>query len=202
MWQLTLWGPKLQSGLTWLAHLLCSWKSFFIMMILLGIDSQFAHVDVPVAAIIDEYPNLFPKKYAKAIVVGGCCTVGFLLGLPILTNGGYHIFNLFNDWVAFYGLLLLAFTFTIAVQYEYQFKTTKFRFLSDIEEMIGQINRPVRYYFMAMWFVGCPVMILFIVGNAFRGYQPMSEQYADDYGVENARLIYPKWTAVIGFLII
>ena len=47
------------------------WKAFsalfFVMMILLGIDSQFAHVDVPVAAIIDEYPNLFPKKYAKVI---------------------------------------------------------------------------------------------------------------------------------------
>ena len=100
----------------------------------------------------DEYPNLFPKKYAKAIVVGGCCTIGFLLGLPILTNGGYHIFNLFNDWVAFYGLLLLAFTFTVAVQYVYQFRTRKFRFLADIEEMIGTINRPIRYYFMSMWY--------------------------------------------------
>ena len=41
-------------------------------------------------------------------------------------------------------------------------------------------------------------MILFIVGNAVRGYQPMSEQYADDYGEENARLIYPAWSDVIG----
>ena len=64
--------------------------------------------------------------------------------------------------------------------------------------MIGKINKPVRYYFMSMWFVGSPVMILFIVANAFRGYKPMAEKYSEDYGEENAKLIYPDWSNVIG----
>ena len=34
---------------------------FFIMLVLLGIDSQFAMVDVLVAAALDEYPHIFRK---------------------------------------------------------------------------------------------------------------------------------------------
>ena len=95
------------------------------MLVLLGIDSQFAMVDVLVAAALDEYPHIFRKGkflflmsrffrseqkilgHRKTMVVGFCCLLGFLLGIPILTNGGYHLFNLINDYSAYYGLLLL-----------------------------------------------------------------------------------------------
>lgn len=166
---------------------------FFIMMVLLGVDSQFAHCDVPIQAFLDEYPNLLPKKFARAIVVGVACLVGFLIGIPILTNGGYHVFRFFDDYVALYGLLLLALTFTIAVNYIYQFMTVKFRFFGDIEKMIGRMNIVAKVYFSLMWFVGSPVMILFIVINAFIGYKPLADRYFDTYG-EDAYLIYPPWS--------
>ena len=38
---------------------------FFFMMILLGLDSQFAHTDVPITVIYDDYGHYLPKKYAK-----------------------------------------------------------------------------------------------------------------------------------------
>ena len=37
------------------------------MMVLLGVDSQFAHCDVPIQAFLDEYPNLLPKKFARSV---------------------------------------------------------------------------------------------------------------------------------------
>ena len=37
------------------------------MMVLLGVDSQFAHCDVPIQAFLDEYPNLLPKKFARFV---------------------------------------------------------------------------------------------------------------------------------------
>ena len=77
------------------------------MLVLLGIDSQFAMVDVLIAAILDSYPHIFRKGNRKSMVVGAICLAGFLLGFPILTNGGYHLFNLINDYSAYYGLLLL-----------------------------------------------------------------------------------------------
>ena len=60
----------------------------------------------------------------RAIVVGVACLVGFLIGIPILTNGGYHVFRFFDDYVALYGLLLLALTFIIAINYIYQARVT------------------------------------------------------------------------------
>ena len=90
-----------------------------------------------------------------------------------------------------------ALTFTIAIQYVYSFMTVKFRFLNDIEEMVGTIPRPIKWYFMSMWFVGAPVMIIFIVINAFLGYAPIADRYEKVYG-ENSYLIYPTWSNGLG----
>jgi len=181
---------------------------FFIMLVLLGIDSQFAMVDVLVAAALDEYPHIFRKGHRKSMVVGVCCLLGFLLGIPILTNGGYHLFNLINDYSAYYGLLLLALSFSIVIHFVYNFTTTRFRFLRDIEDMIGRMNIVARVYFMSMWYCGTPAMILFIIIYAFIGYDTIAANYAGSYGtvlvdgieVIASNLIYPDWTNVIAML--
>ena len=48
-----------------------------------------------------------------------------------------------------------------------------------------------KIYFYSMWFVGTPVMIIFIIIYAFIGYAPMSVWYGDAE-------IYPMWSSVIG----
>ena len=112
---------------------------FFIMLVTLGLDSQFAMVDVCVAALLDEYPHLFRRGHRKTFVVLFFCVAGFLLGIPILTKGGYHFFNLINDYCAWHGLLILALIFTLAIHYGYQFASSpKWRFVSDLEQMIGK----------------------------------------------------------------
>ena len=49
------------------------------------------------------------------------------------------------------------------IHFVYNFTTTRFRFLRDIEDMIGRMNIVARVYFMSMWYVGTPAMILFII---------------------------------------
>ena len=196
---------------------------FFIMLVLLGIDSQFAMTDVLIAAVLDTYPHIFRRGHRKTMVVGFFCLLGFLLGFPILTNGGYHLFNLINDYSAYYGLLLLgkclmlleealtdcnivsntqkALTFTISIHYVYQFASkkadgSKYRFISDIEEMIGRMNIVARYYLGSMWFFGTPAMLIYIIINAFMGFKPLHVAYT----MENSELVYPTWTTVIGNL--
>ena len=112
---------------------------FFIMLVTLGLDSQFAMVDVLVAGLLDEFPHIFRVGHRKTYVVLFFCVIGFLLGIPILTNGGLHFFNLINDYSAWHGLLILALIFSCAINFGYQFATTKFRFVSDLEEMIGKL---------------------------------------------------------------
>ena len=91
--------------------------------------------------------------------------------------------------------------------------TVKFRFFGDIEKMIGRMNIVAKVYFSMMWFVGSPVMILFIgkfwtfsgvvvkpiisVINAFIGYKPLADRYFDTYG-DDAYLIYPAWSNGLG----
>ena len=72
--------------------------------------------------------------------------------------------------------------------------------------MIGRMNIVARIYFMSMWYVGTPAMILFIIIYAFIGYDTIAANYAGSYGtvlvdgieVIASNLIYPDWTNVIG----
>jgi len=54
---------------------------FFLMLLMLGFDSQFAMVETVVTAVVDEFP-VFRGKKRKVAVVGFFCVVMFLLGLP------------------------------------------------------------------------------------------------------------------------
>lgn len=164
---------------------------FFIMLVTLGLDSQFAMVDVCVAAVMDEFP-VFRKGWRKTMVVLFFCVIGFLLGIPILTEGGLHFFNLINDYSAWHGLLILALVFSIAMHYCYNFATTKLRFITDLEEMIGKMNIVFRVYFYFMWFVGTPVMIIFILVNTFISYDTIAGYYGFD-NPEDGIEIYPAW---------
>ena len=96
--------------------------------------------------------------------------------------------------------------------------TVKFRFFGDIEKMIGRMNIVARIYFSMMWFVGSPIMILFIgqfrlfrnvtvklnhnvlVINAFIGYKPLADRYFETYG-DDAYIIYPAWSNGLGMYI-
>ena len=67
------------------------------MLITLGLDSQFAMVDVGIAGFFDEFPQ-FKKGWKKTMTVGIYCLIGFLLGFPLMTQAGLHWFNLINDY--------------------------------------------------------------------------------------------------------
>merc|ERR1711923_249012 len=56
---------------------------FFMMLITLGLDSQFTMTETLTTAILDQYPYLRKKKH---YVVIGACTMGFFLGLPMCAN--------------------------------------------------------------------------------------------------------------------
>ena len=102
--------------------------------------------------------------------------------------------------------MVKALSFSIVIHFVYNFTTTRFRFLRDIEDMIGRMNIVARIYFMSMWYAGTPAMILFIIIYAFIGYDTIAANYAGSYGtvlvggieVIASNLIYPDWTNVIG----
>ncbi|CBY07021.1 unnamed protein product [Oikopleura dioica] len=160
---------------------------FFIMLITLGLDSQFAFVDILIAGLLDEFPNL-RYGWRRTLTVSIFCFVGFLLGFPILTKGGLYWFKFVDNYSAYYGLLLLALFLSLSVHFGYNFMSEKFRFLKNMKEMNGNMNIVLKCYFYACWYLLTPGMIIFIIAMAFSGYAPI---WGDDGEPSD---VYPEWS--------
>ncbi|XP_041348623.1 sodium- and chloride-dependent GABA transporter ine-like isoform X2 [Gigantopelta aegis] len=158
---------------------------FFFMLICLGIDSQFASVEVIVTTISDHFgPQV--KKYLKRkeFLVLVVCVVSFLCGLPNITQGGIYFFQLIDYYVAALSLMVLAFFEVIAITWFYGAR----RLGRNIEEMTG--TKPP-FVFIVCWYVVSPVLILGIWVFSMIQYKPLSMA-----GYE-----YPSWAQGIGWVI-
>merc|ERR1712107_531614 len=121
---------------------------FFIMLLTLGIDSQFCGVESLMTCLVDNWPHILQphrKKFTLAMTV-----FMFILGLPMITRNGIYVFQLM-DFYAASGMSLLWCVFfqTIAICWVFGAK----RFYGCIEEMIGY---KVSYYFFLCWILIAP----------------------------------------------
>ncbi|CAG0909203.1 unnamed protein product, partial [Cyprideis torosa] len=125
---------------------------FFVMLITLGLDSQFVMVETVTTAMFDEWPSL--RMYKSKVVVA-VCAVGWLLGLLFCTPGGIYLFNLIDSYAAGYSLLLIAIAEIILVTYVYGYV----RFSENIKQMIGPQNIFLRLYWSCTWHILAPVLL-------------------------------------------
>jgi len=81
---------------------------FYVMVLLLGLDTQFTVVEICVTAILDAFPKkLNPAKHQQ-ILTAGLCIVFFLLGLPLMTGCGVYWIILMDDFAGSWGLIFIA----------------------------------------------------------------------------------------------
>ncbi|CAH2276004.1 sodium-dependent proline transporter [Pelobates cultripes] len=154
---------------------------FFFMLLTLGLDSQFAFMETIVTAITDEFPYyLRPKKAFFSAIM---CTVLFLLGLILTTDGGMYWLVLLDDYSAGFGLLVLVITFSLVVSRVYGIKN----FCRDIQMMLG--FKPA-IYFKACWSFLTPVTLLSLLSYSVIKYQP--SQYGN--------YKFPLWSEALGIL--
>ncbi|XP_071236091.1 sodium- and chloride-dependent GABA transporter 2-like isoform X1 [Salvelinus alpinus] len=81
---------------------------FFIMIILLGLDSEFVGLESLMTAISDMYPSFFLVGHRRKILLIIISAGSFFIGLVMVTEGGLYIFQLF-DYYACSGMTLLLF---------------------------------------------------------------------------------------------
>uniref|UniRef100_A0A8C4R2Q3 Transporter n=1 Tax=Eptatretus burgeri TaxID=7764 RepID=A0A8C4R2Q3_EPTBU len=90
---------------------------FFVMLLLLGLNSQFIDVEGQVTSLVDLNPRGLSKGYRRQVFLGIICILSFSLGLSMVTQGGMYVFQLFDYfgasgvcmlWVAFFECVAVA----------------------------------------------------------------------------------------------
>uniref|UniRef100_H2ZFL1 Transporter n=1 Tax=Ciona savignyi TaxID=51511 RepID=H2ZFL1_CIOSA len=157
---------------------------FFFMLLTLGLDSQFAMVETVITGFMDEFPKLL-RPY-KTLFTAGICTVCFLMGILMVTEGGLYWFELYNWYSAYYGLLINSLILSIVAAWGYGFFFTyKWRLVKDIKMMIG--FNP-NWYFRINWMFITPGLLLFVIIYSGINSVPISV----------GGYVYPKWADDLG----
>uniref|UniRef100_A0A131XBQ1 Transporter n=1 Tax=Hyalomma excavatum TaxID=257692 RepID=A0A131XBQ1_9ACAR len=154
---------------------------FFMMLLVVGIDSQFCTAEALIAGLIDVWPVLLRNRQHVTLLF---CTIQFLLGLSMVTQGGIYLFQLVDSYaVSGMTLLFIVFFQNVAISWFYGSK----KFASNIKEMIGYAPN---WFFRACWMVFVPFFCITIFVSSIIQYRP--PVYAKTY-------FYPWWGELIGW---
>uniref|UniRef100_A0A8D0G1Y9 Transporter n=1 Tax=Sphenodon punctatus TaxID=8508 RepID=A0A8D0G1Y9_SPHPU len=159
---------------------------FFFMLLLLGLDSQFATIETITTTIQDLFPRMMKKM--RIPVTLGLCMLLFLLGLVCVTQAGIYWVNLVDHFCAGWGILFAAVLELVGVIWIYGGN----RFIQDIEMMIGKKSWWFWLWWRACWFVITPcLLIAILVWSLITFQRPM-------YGT----IEYPAWGSTVGWCMI
>lgn len=155
---------------------------FFLMLFTVGLDSQMVHVQTLTGALLDNFPKALHKW--KTALTGVLCLLGFLLGIPCITQGGIYVLTLIDWYCASVSVMLLTFLEVVALAWFYGVR----RIYEDLEIMIG--HRPSGLWHV-MWRFVTPIVILIIWLVSLSRYSEV------EYGTYK----YPSHAVGIGWMI-
>uniref|UniRef100_A0A8C6V353 Transporter n=1 Tax=Neogobius melanostomus TaxID=47308 RepID=A0A8C6V353_9GOBI len=156
---------------------------FFIMLLCLGLDSQFATVEVAITFLKDEFgTKILPFLKREELLTLVVCLLCFLLGLPHITKGGIYVFQLMDHYTAVVSLMFLAFAEVVSVCWV--FGTPRISLM--VKRMLG---RSPNIYFRVCWLILCPMLVLCILVASIVQYTPVR------YG----KYKYPSWAEGVGW---
>ncbi|CAF1682399.1 unnamed protein product, partial [Adineta ricciae] len=161
---------------------------FFLMLLALGLGSQFALTDVPITSLTELFPKLRTKRYLAVIVT---CTVSYLVSLPFTCRGGIYLFELLMEYAANVSMVVVGFFEVYTVAYIYGYN----RFMNDVKMMLGK--RAAQYYLFVTWCIISPLLMLIIIVTKLIGAEPMINK--EGAGFEKYQ--YPQWSTILGWFI-
>jgi len=154
---------------------------FFIMLLVLGVDSEFCNVEALVTGLVDNWPDQL-LKHRRTFTVGLCILL-FILGLPLCTHGGIFMFQLMDFYAASgMALLWVCFFQTIAIGWFFGAE----RFSDCVEQMTGR--KPHIFWYLCWKYFAPAVMVAVFIFYCY-SYTPV--KYGQDYH-------YPKWAEGMG----
>lgn len=155
---------------------------FFIMILFIGLDSQFCTMEGFITAMVDEWPQLLRKR--KELFIGLVCLISYLVGFSCISQGGMYVFQILDSYaVSGFSLLFLIFFECIAISWAFGVN----RFYNGIKEMIG-------YYpwvgWKFCWTIATPLICIGVF--IFNLWQWTPIKYLE--------YEYPWWSHVFGWM--
>uniref|UniRef100_A0A8D3BY33 Transporter n=1 Tax=Scophthalmus maximus TaxID=52904 RepID=A0A8D3BY33_SCOMX len=159
---------------------------FFVMVILLGADTQFVSLECLMTSVTDMFPTVFRRAYRRELLLLGLCCVCFFLGLLLVTEGGLYFLQLFDHYVCSgNNLLLLSVCQSIAIGWIYGADNL----YDNIEDMIGYRPGPLMKY---CWLYITPAVSLGTFIFSVVKYKPLKF---------NKTYVYPTWAYALGWFL-
>ncbi|XP_065293920.1 sodium-dependent proline transporter-like isoform X1 [Dermacentor albipictus] len=156
--------------------------AFFLMLLLLAVDSQFAMFESFLVPLKDEFKFLRKYPATISIVSSG---VSFLLGISMTTQGGLYVLNLIDTYIGGMILPIIAVMELYTVCWFYGPR----RISLDVEYMLGS---PPGLFLKTCWVAICPFALTVIVARSI-----MTHGRTSDRGV-----LYPLWADIVGVLFV
>ncbi|ESP00133.1 hypothetical protein LOTGIDRAFT_141322 [Lottia gigantea] len=155
---------------------------FFLMLLLVVLDSLFVSLEIILTAIIDVIPTATTKT--RILVTAIVCCLMFLGNILYTTQGGIYMFQLVDWYMASISVFIITFLECIVVAWIYGVE----RFFGDIELMTGR--RP-SVVMNILWRFVTPIILVTIFIFTLIGFKPPT--YGD--------YTYPWFTGYIGWSI-
>ncbi|XP_070829692.1 sodium- and chloride-dependent GABA transporter 2-like [Chaetodon trifascialis] len=159
---------------------------FFIMIIFLGVDSEFVGLEGLVTSISDMYPSFFLTGHRRKLLLLLLCVVSFFVGLLMVTEGGLYVFLLF-DYYACTGIPIMFFAILEAICVGWIFGAD--RYYNKIKDMIGYYPSSYMKY---CWRFFTPLVCAVILLVSLMMFTPL--KYNNTYQ-------YPWWGYAIGIFL-
>ncbi|XP_048765155.1 sodium- and chloride-dependent glycine transporter 1-like [Ostrea edulis] len=152
---------------------------FFLMLITIGLDSQFGMFETVASGFADKFPKQLNSRKIQTSAI--LCVLLFVLGIPFTTNGGIYVFQLIDWYAATFCITFASFLECVVISWVYGAE----RFNRDIELMIG---RRIPLAMRISWCIVTPIFMLVIFLSSVIMYSPPN----------SATYTYPDFAIGIG----
>ncbi|XP_062288512.1 sodium- and chloride-dependent GABA transporter 2-like [Scomber scombrus] len=157
---------------------------FFIMIILLGLDSQFVGLECLMTSVVDLFPIYLRQGFRRELLLLAICCTSCTLGLTLVTEGGMYLLQLLDHHVCSgTTILLLSLCQSISIAWVYGAE----RFYGNITDMIGYRPHPLMMY---CWRYITPIVCFGTFIFSLVKYTPL--KFSKTY-------VYPLWANIMGW---
>uniref|UniRef100_A0A8C2J8K7 Transporter n=1 Tax=Cyprinus carpio TaxID=7962 RepID=A0A8C2J8K7_CYPCA len=159
---------------------------FFLMILMLGLDTQFVSLEALIMSVSDLYPTLIRRRHRREILLLLVCSVCFLIGLLMVTPGGLYVFQIYDHFsCSGASLLLLSVCQSVAIGWIYGAD----RFSNNIKAMIGY--QPL-CIFSLCWRYLTPAVCIGTFGFSLMFWSPLT--------LANG-VTAPRWARAMGWML-